>query len=211
MDEDMAGPRILPLPPAEWTGDARAILGFWSGPDEMSGDQSNLMLTLANHPALALAVLTLGDHLLFRSTLPHRLREIVTLRVAWTSRSEHEWAWHALYARDQGMTNAELAAIKMGAAAECWTSLERALIEAVDQLRGDGAIAAGTEAVLAAMLDTRQRMDLIFTVGHYTALSWASAALRIAPQEGDDASAGFALPPDELPPLTWGPGRTTGS
>ena len=83
-------PRIAPVAKDAWTGAQREILG----PLEAQGRAWNVFTTMANHPALAKDWLQFGGHILSRSTLPARDREILILRIGWLCRSEYEWAQH---------------------------------------------------------------------------------------------------------------------
>lgn len=207
-----SAPRLPPLPREEWTEAARDIFGFWDEGARETGGRSNLLRTLAHHPPLAHAFLRFGDHLLFRSTLPDRLREIATLRIAWLHRAEHEWAWHVLYAREVGLTNDDLAAIKTGPAAEGWHGLDRAVLEAIDQLKAGGRIGDDTWRVLAAGLGRRPLMDLIFTIGHYVTLACATASFGIEMEEieGVDVPRDFGLPDAGSHRLGYRPSRNPG-
>ncbi|TAL03934.1 MAG: carboxymuconolactone decarboxylase family protein [Rhodospirillaceae bacterium] len=165
-------PRISPLPPAEWTEAAREVFSIIEGPKAReNGTRFKIILTLANYPDLAIPYLNFSKCLLKTSSLSDRIREIVTLRVAHLYRSEYEWDQHVISAIRIGMTEAEIAAVKVGAAAIGWSDLERQLLRAVDELRADSTITDETWNALAAHLDQRQLMDLLFTVGGYAMLA----------------------------------------
>jgi 4-carboxymuconolactone decarboxylase len=54
-----------------------------------------------------------------------------------------------------------------------WAPLDAALLAAVDELHADAFVTDATWDVLAARLDQRQLMDLVFTVGAYDLLAMA--------------------------------------
>jgi 4-carboxymuconolactone decarboxylase len=120
---------------------------------------------LARHPALARAFLPFSGHLLSRAALPARTRELVILRVAWRRRCRYEWAQHVVIARKAGVTADEIAGVRAGAA----TLISRA----VDELDERSTLSDETYAALAAELDDRQLLDLVFTVGGYSMLALA--------------------------------------
>ncbi len=66
-----------------------------------------------------------------------------------------------------------MARIAVGTDAPEWSDLERALLRAVDELLGDALIGEETWSTLAADLDDRQLMDVVFTVGAYDVLAMA--------------------------------------
>jgi len=73
--------------------------------------------------------------------------------------------------RDVGLDADDIARIAAGPGAAGWTPLDAALVAAADELLADARITDATWAVLAAELDERQLMDVIFTVGAYDALA----------------------------------------
>jgi AhpD family alkylhydroperoxidase len=152
--------RLAPLPYVEWDTDALSVLA-----PGRKLPPSNVLGLFAQHPDLARAFLTFNKHLLFDSTLPARTRELVILRVAWRRRCRYEWAQHVLIAKRAGITDEEITETRAAAS----TPLARA----VDELDADSRLSDATYAELAADLDDRQLMDLVFTVGAYGLLAMA--------------------------------------
>jgi alkylhydroperoxidase family enzyme len=140
-------------------------------PDSPKG--LNAMGVLAHHPELTIAYNQLIRHALYFTTLTIRQRELVILRVAHLRGAVYEWAQHVYQAGLAGITPDEVARVRDGADAGDWAPLEKALLSAVDELVGDARIAEDTWSVLAAELDTRQLMDVVFTVGTYDLFAMA--------------------------------------
>ena len=69
---------------------------------------------LAHHPKLLKRWMVFGNHILFKSTLPDRERELLILRIAWRCRAEYEWGQHVVITRRCGVDDAEMARIKEG-------------------------------------------------------------------------------------------------
>jgi len=153
-------PRIPPLPYDQWDTEALSAI---SGGRKLP--PNNVLGLLAQHPALARAFLTFNVHLLTASALPARTRELAILRIAWRRRCRYEWAQHVLIARRAGVTDEEIAGIRAGEA----TLISRA----VDELDDDSCLSDETYRELAAELDDRQLMDLVFTIGTYGLLAMA--------------------------------------
>ncbi|GAA2569509.1 hypothetical protein GCM10010409_53410 [Mycolicibacterium diernhoferi] len=126
---------------------------------------------LAHHPDLARAYFTFNGHLLSGTTLTERQRELLVMRVAAVRKCGYEWAQHLFVARDAGLTDEEIGRIAYGPDAPFWSPLEAAMLRAVDELIDPGAISTATWQTLSADLDTRQLLDLIFTVGGYDTLA----------------------------------------
>ena len=189
-------PRIPPLPRDEWTHDAREVFAYWEGQSAYeNGSRSNTMLTLAQHPKLAIASLDFGKYVLIETKLTARQRELIVLRVAWRYGSEHQWTHHVLSGRKIGMTDAEFAALQHGGPADLWNAEEQALIDAVDQLCAKGQIEDKAWKELAAVHDTHTLMDILYAIGLFTMNAWAFNAMGI---ELEPDVAAYSKPADEL-------------
>jgi alkylhydroperoxidase family enzyme len=182
------GPRIRPLPPAEWPESMRDALAALRPPDprhplpKQGGDRPkglNVLGTLARHPALARAYHTFNGHVQFATTLSVRQRELLVLRVAAVRHAEYEWAQHVVLARDAGLDDGEIARVADGPNAPGWAPLEAAMLRAVDELVRDATIGDTTWDALAGELDEQQLMDLVFTVGAYDVLAMAFRAFGV--------------------------------
>ena len=169
-------PRLAPLSDEEMNPELRARFG--------GGPILNIFRTLAHHPKLTKRWLVFGNHVLAKSTLAPREREIVILRVGWLCRSGYEWGQHVVIARNSGLSDEEIQRITRGPDAPGWHELDRALLRATDELHGDAFISDETWAALGEHLDTQQIMDLIFAVGQYQIVSMALNSLGVQPEPG---------------------------
>src|SRR5207302_9331113 len=61
-----------------------------------------------------------------------------------------------------------------------WEPLDAAHLRAVDELLADGMISEETWSVLAASLDEKQLLDLIYTVGVYDTTAFVVRSLGVA-------------------------------
>lgn len=182
-------PRVLPIPPAEWTPEARAAYAVLESEATKSlGASSNMTMTLAHYPKLTAAYYTFGRHLLLDSSVPHRLREIITLRVAWRYKSAYEWYHHVRFGLRIGLTHEEIEAVREGPDAAVWGEAERCVLRVADQLCGQGSLDDATWEELGRHLDRQQAMDLIFTIGHYTMTAWAAAAFGVQIEPGFESA-----------------------
>jgi alkylhydroperoxidase family enzyme len=198
----VSGARLAPLPKDRWDDAVRAALrqGFpeaaarflASGPE--AGPVPNVLGTLLHHPALAGPFLAYNRVLLQTPVLGPRLRELMVLRVAWRTRSLYEWAQHARLATSLGITRDEIAAIARADAAGAFSSLERDLLAATDQLVEQHRIDDATWGRLAAQLDARQLVEVVFTVGTYTCLAMAFNSFGLELDPGLEPPAGIAFP-----------------
>jgi alkylhydroperoxidase family enzyme len=181
-------PRIAPVPPADWPEEMGAALAVLRPPEPRHpmpprrDDRPkglNILGTLANHPSLTRAYHTFNGHVLFASTLEPRTRELLILRVASLRDAEYEWVQHKVIGADAGLTDDEVARVAEGPDAPGWSTLDAALVRAVDELVGDARITEPTWAELSAHLGDQQLMDLVFTVGAYDLLAMAIKSFGI--------------------------------
>jgi alkylhydroperoxidase family enzyme len=178
----LSKPRLEPLEEADWDDEIKPILDAQRALGE--GRVLNIFKTLAHHPKLMKRWLVFGAHVLGKSTLPDRERELVILRIGWLCRAEYEWGQHVLIAKRLGITDEEVERIAAGPDAPGWTPLEAALLRATDELHADAIISDATWQVLSAELDTKQLLDLVFAVGQYNLVSMALNTLGVQRDPG---------------------------
>ncbi len=169
-------PRLEPLPVDRIDPELRERLG--------PGPVLNIFRTLAHHPKLMKRWLVFGSHVLARSSLPARDRELAILRVGWLCRAEYEWSQHVVIARQAGVSDEEIRRVVGGPDAAGWSEAERALLRATDELHADSFIGDATWMELTRHYDTTQLMDLIFTVGQYHLVSMALNTLGVQLEPG---------------------------
>lgn len=179
--------RIEPLSPKEFPKEMRTALAALRPPNPRHQPLTttdrpkalHVLGAMAHHPELAQAYFPLNGHLLLGTTLSERHRELLIMRVAAVRKCGYEWAQHLFVARDAGLTDEEIGRIAYGPEAPFWSPLEAAMLQAVDELIDPGAVSDSTWQVLAAELDTRQLLDLIFTVGSYDMLARMFSSLGL--------------------------------
>ncbi len=155
------------------------------GADAGARSGLNIFRTLLNHPLAAKAFLVWGGYILSRkSTLRPREREIVILRTGFLCRSGYEWTQHVPIGRRAGLTDDEIARIKLGADAPGWSEPDRALLRAIDHLHREQFITAPVWAELTRHFEERQRMDVVFTAGQYTQVSMMLNSFGVQLDEG---------------------------
>ena len=173
-------PRIAPLTPDEMDGEVRDILQATA----MGGRVLNIFRTLARHPKLLKRWLVFGNHVLFKSTLSPRERELLILRTGWNCRAEYEWGQHVVIGKQIGLSDQDFERITAGPLAEGWEAGEAALLRAADELHGESRIGDATWSALRARYTPQQLIDIVFTVGQYTLVSMALNSFGVELDEG---------------------------
>jgi 4-carboxymuconolactone decarboxylase len=184
-------PRIPPVDFNSLDQETRSLLDSLSGVRREEVDHLNVFTTLAQHPKLLKRWLVFANHVLAKSELPARDRELAILRTGWRCAAPYEWGQHVAIARGVGITDDEVARVAAGPDAPGWPTDDAALLRAVDELHDDGTIRDATWATLADRYDTHQLMDLVFAIGQYHLVSFALNAFRV---ERDDGVSGVPFP-----------------
>jgi alkylhydroperoxidase family enzyme len=172
-------PRILPAEDSMLDDETAQLLrGISVGP------AVNIFRTLAQHPKLLKRWLVFGNHVLFKSTLPARDREILILRTGWRCGSEYEWGQHVLIGKAVGVTEEEIRRITDGPDAPGWSAFDATLLRAADELHDDSFITDETWQALAARYSLQQLMDVVFAVGQYALVSMALNSFGVQLDQG---------------------------
>ncbi|MGK2909276.1 MAG: hypothetical protein ACSLE1_05700 [Sphingobium sp.] len=79
----------------------------------------------------------------------------------------------------------------------------------MDELIKNGTLSDATWETLGTYFDTKQKMDLVFSIGHYVMTSWALSAFGVGIEGGAD-QIGFDLKTasGKVPGKTYKPGET---
>jgi len=164
----LTSPRIAPLADDQMDADQKELLA----PMAATGRVLNIFRTMARTPKAAKGFLAWGNYILSRrNDLPAREREIVILRTGYLCKSGYEWTQHKAIGLRDGLTEAEIEAIKTGAGAAGWSAADAALIKAADELHADQFISNATWAELHKHFSEKQCMDVVYTAGQYTQVS----------------------------------------
>lgn len=181
----LSKPRIAPLKPSEMSEEVQEMVRPAGGAIGLDG-VPNVIATLAQHPKLLKRWNVFSNHVLFKSTLPPREREILILRIGWLCQAEYEWGQHVRIGKAAGLDETTIACIKEGPNAPGLDPFESLLLRAVDELHEDAFLSDATWAALSKRYDRHQLMDLVFTVGQYNLVSMALNTFGVQLDEGVD-------------------------
>jgi len=179
----LSQPRVPPLEESKWDDDARNLIEGWRKLNNTKG-VINILATMANYSKLYNRWRVFGNHVLYKSSLPIREKEILILRTGWLCNSKYEWAQHSLIGMRVGLSKEEILRIKDGPDAEGWSSFESTLLHAADELYVDSFISDSTWEELAKTYNTQQLLDVVFTVGQYSLTAMALNSLGIQLEKG---------------------------
>jgi 4-carboxymuconolactone decarboxylase len=171
----LKSPRIPPLPESEWTDEQRELV---------RGPKLNIFTTLLRHPKLMKRWQVFGSHVLGKSTLPARERELVILRTGWLCKSGYEFHQHTRIGLDCGLSRDEIKRLTQDASE--WTGKDAVLIRAADELHADQMISDATWAALRETWSEQQVMDLLFAIGQYTLVSMVLNSLGVQIEDGSE-------------------------
>jgi 4-carboxymuconolactone decarboxylase len=135
-----------------------------TGPE---GDPLNIFGVLGNHPDMLKRWLVFATHVLSKNTLSPRDRELLILRTGWNCGSKYEWGQHVVIARECGIGDDEIESVKVGPTASSWSSHDRMLLTAADELHEHQTLSDHAWNGLTATYSTEQVLDVIATVGNY--------------------------------------------
>ena len=156
--------------------------GDGSAGDGAAPDASNPLptLTLIAHQERFLGpFLVWARALALEGALGPRRAELVALRTVWNCASVFEWREHRQYGLAAGMSDAELEAIATGPGAPAWNDLERALLQAADELHTRATIGDATWNVLQRHLQPAEIVEVILLAGQYRMLSTLANAAGV--------------------------------
>ncbi len=162
----LSKPRVAPADAADWTPEQAEIMERFGNRPAL-----NVFGTMLHHPDLFRRWLVFANHILGKSTISTRDREVLILRTAWRVQSEYEWGQHLVIARDEGFSEDDIAMARNGPDVAGPDARDLLLLRTTDELLDDAFVSDATWAGLTEHYDTQQIMDIAFTVGQYNMLA----------------------------------------
>lgn len=172
--------RIDPLEADQWSEAAKQSMQ----PFVDSQSDFNIFKTLTNHPDLMRRWMVFANHILFKSTLPFREKELLILRIGYLCQAGYEWGQHVQVARKGGVSDADILLAKSGPQTPDINPVDKLLLTAADELHADAFISDDTWQGLSEHFDTKQMMDIVFTVGQYNLVSMALNSFGVQLDDG---------------------------
>lgn len=176
----LSQPRISPLPETEWNDETRELMESL----QRDGHVYNIFTTFARHPQLLKRWLVFAGHVLSKSTLPAREREIVILRMGWLCSAEYEFGHHVVIGKQVSLSEDDIKRITEGPDAPGLVPFDATLLRAVDELHTNTFVGDATWKALAERYSTEQLLDFLFTAGQYKLVSMVLNSVGVQLEEG---------------------------
>mgnify|MGYP001766026553 CR=1 FL=1 len=194
-------PGLDPAQRALWDELTLGPRGFYTG-----GAEAQRLPELYNawlqFPEFGEVMLRLGDALRACTELSGRHRELVVLTTSAMMGALVEFDFHVPFAREQGLADEAIAAIREGAIPDLANDADRIVFEANVQLLRTSRLDPGLREAAIAALGHRGLMQLIAAITLYAATAWTTNVARV--QLAED----FSADPGEL--SDFFAGRTPG-
>ncbi len=148
----------------------------------------NAFRTLAHHPDLVRHVYGLLIMLSTRNKLDARLRELIIMRIAWTTGSEYEWFQHYRIATTQaGVSPEEIVAVRDWRKSNLFGPADRAVLAAVDDTREHGKVSDAVWAECEQHLrEPAVLIEMVVAIANWIMISQLLQSLGV-PLEGGAA------------------------
>lgn len=148
------------------------------GPDDALDRPFNAMLF---SPRLGMALQEVGAQVRFHSSLTDRCRELAILTVATAWDSAYERFAHEQIARNVGLDDEDLTAVRTGSAVRLTDPTERVVLEATRLLVSTGDLDDPQYETVVDILGERGVFELVTLVGYYSLTALALRVFRVFP------------------------------
>jgi alkylhydroperoxidase family enzyme len=169
---------ILPLDEARETAKAVDMIVAFA--------DLNIFRVMLHRPKTAKALSDLLVSLLFGGELDDRLRELLIMRIGWTTGSDYEWTQHWRIAQDQfGCSEQDLLEVRGDwRGSSHFGDDEKTLLAAVDALLQEGTLSADLTSQCLERFGRNATIEVVTAVGTWRLVSKVTNALAIPLEEG---------------------------
>jgi len=141
---------------------------------------------LLRHPQLASAVNHLLTTLLFTGNkLDVRLRELLIMRIGWTTGAKYEWTQHWHFAERVGLPPEDVIAVRDWRSSTRLGAADRAVLAAVDDTRELGKISDSVWAECVRHVGSpEQLLEMVIAIGNWNMFSQLLRSVEIPLEDG---------------------------
>lgn len=138
-----------------------------------------------HQPGVAAGLSKMLNELLWNGTLDARLRELIIMRIGWSTNSVYEWTQHWRVARMLEVPERDLLAVRDWRNAEHFGAAERAVLAATDETLEQGSISDTTWAECRSVFDDDAVLvELVTAIGNWHLFSALLKSLDVPLEEG---------------------------
>ncbi|MGI6120431.1 MAG: carboxymuconolactone decarboxylase family protein [Desulfosporosinus sp.] len=154
----------IPLMPLEEMSEKtrNMIIG---GKSKMSVLNINKMVAHADNSARHF--MRMGTSLMTQAKLDARLRELAILRIAHLCDSRYEWYQHEKLAKEVGVTEQQISAVREEKISPIFNEQERAVLKYTEEVTINVKSSEESFAEVAKFLSNRELVELTLTIGFY--------------------------------------------
>jgi Uncharacterized conserved protein len=154
----------LPLMPLEEMPEkTRQMIS--GGKSQLSVLNVNKMVAHAENSARHF--MRMGNSLLTQAKLDARLRELAILRIATLCDSRYEWYQHEILAKQVGITEQQISAVRLDKNSPVFNDQERAVLRYTEEVTVNVKSSEESFAELSQFLSNRELVELTLTIGFY--------------------------------------------
>ena len=175
-----ASARVAMLSKEEATAVAKEI----QVPEQLA--DLNVFRVMLRRPRAAKAVNDLLLTLLFGADLSHRLRELIIMRVGWTTNADYEWTQHWHIALQQfGLTEEELLDVRDWRASTRFDEADRTILGATDEMLETGTLSQETFDACHRVLGAEEQcIEMLLAIGTWHLVSHFVNGATVPLEEG---------------------------
>jgi 4-carboxymuconolactone decarboxylase len=163
----------------------------------LGAHQVNLYRALAHAPGLLRAWMDFAWLLRGHTATSRRLRELMILRTALLHHSPYEWHQHRRMAREEGVTETQVAELEMWRTSTAFDECEKAALALTDAIVA-GEVSPDVIAEVDRHFEYDQRVELTVTAAFYSMVPRILDALGVPIEGTEPAKHGRNLPPPQV-------------
>ena len=156
-------PRLPMLALEEMPDKTRNMIA--GGKSQLSALNINKMMAHAENSARHF--MRLGNSLLTQAKFDARLRELVILRIAKLCNSRYEWYQHEIIARQVGVSEQQIEALRLDQDPSLFNDQERAILRYTEEITTNVKASAKAFEELSQFLSHQELVELTLTIGFY--------------------------------------------
>lgn len=153
------------------------------GLPEYMADLSVFQIALRN-PRVAKALNGMLLNLLIRGEFDGRLRELIIMRIGWSTGAVYEWTQHWRVAIGMEIADQDLLGVRDWPNHDGFGPTERAVLAATDESLATGRISDATWAACAEIFEPPELIELVAVIGNWTLFSNLLRTLEVPLEEG---------------------------